>query len=470
LSTIAVVDTKRSSLKVYSVASARDTNLIGTLEKGTTVTIEETKVINNIQWARITSDTYSGWVIQQHPSLSYAYLKVASTSRRAAARAASTTSSSTTTVSSKATGGDNNPSSDSYVAVARTTSGMASNIVTEQTGNTVEVTPGKLESFDKLERSSYYLSDALQDLRRSVNIITGSVDSLVAKNSTLYNRFKVPVPDIALAKTFGHVFFTRPDCNILNYLGSNTYELTKTVANNSDFKLEFKNRKELLMQLCSTVGFDHDFMMLPSNQVTSFETRDRSLNTDVYGRNFYGYTIAYGKTIDSSVAASDVSISFSEDKNLSILRLHQLWINYIDGVKKGVYRPNDNHLFNKELDYAASCYYILCGENGEDIIYWAKLYGIFPTNVPDSVLSWTKGEQLSNPSMSITYQYSWKRDNEVELITEFNANSEVGTGFTYEKTYNDEFFGTGNTWVGAPFIESVTENGKLVYKLRFRPE
>ena len=41
-----------------------------------------------------------------------------------------------------------------------------------------------------------------------------------------YNRFKLAMPDDILTKGFAHVFFTRPDCNILtesNKLTSKVY-------------------------------------------------------------------------------------------------------------------------------------------------------------------------------------------------------------------------------------------------------
>ena len=154
--------------------------------------------------------------------------------------------------------------------------------------------------------------------------------------------------------------------------------------------------------------------------------------------------------------------------HLHLIRLHQLWITYISNVTDGRFTPLDGHLYNKELDYACSLYYFVCGANGEDIIYWSKFYGVFPTNVPDSVMSWSKGTPIFDPEVSINYQYSFQRPFEVDVLNEFNMCSS-GT-YEFANTYNPDILGTGNTWVGAPFVETVKKNGRTIYKLRFRPQ
>jgi hypothetical protein len=113
----------------------------------------------------------------------------------------------------------------------------------------------------------------------------------------------------------------------------------------------------------------------------------------------------------------------------------------------------------------------VCAENGEDIIYWSKLYGVFPTNIPDSIMTWSKGQYVTNPEINITYQYSFKRDWNADIISEFNMMHNIANygSTTYVKTYDKNILSTGNTWVGSPFIEMVKDPlGRTVYKLRFR--
>ena len=126
----------------------------------------------------------------------------------------------------------------------------------------------------------------------------------------------------------------------------------------------------------------------------------------------------------------------------------------------------------KTLDYPCSVYYIITAEDGETILFWSKYYGVFPTNVPSSSYSWTKGNTLASPEVSITYQYSFKEDFNPVSLVEFNLNSRIDSlsNPKYEPVYNEHLGSSGYTWVGRPFIETVTDNdsGKDYYfKLRF---
>lgn len=311
---------------------------------------------------------------------------------------------------------------------------------------------------------------AITDLRKSLNISEESSIELYDRFSKFYNRFKIAMPDTVLQKTFSHVFFTRPDCNIVNYMGNGRIELTDEFINREYYLSEFNNNKNTLMQLSGTTGLDHQFMMLPSNRARSFETKDVTLTTENYGKTLHGNSIAYGRITDASRAVDTFSVSFEEDRDLHISKLHNYWIDYIEGVNKGFYMPRDLYLMDKQLDYACAVYFFLCAENGEDIIYWTKIYGVFPTNIPGSVFSYSKGQSVNSidNEINITYQYSWRsKDWDPKVLLEFNMLSDKN--HAYARTYNPDILSTGNTWVGAPFVEQVRDNiGRLTYKLRFR--
>lgn len=512
----AVVTTKGSSLKVYSTTNTSDKNYLGMVNSGETVEVSDHRVVNNTEWLKIKSGDVSGWAILKHPSVNYYFLEELDGKARAIVDASAQYNIALSVQNSTSKVDDKIVSSNSR-GTLNETYGQVTNVQKHTKRSTVEFTPGEIESiknfkFDgrrgslpgkqsemlpqdvqnakgypvldtynsKDKRYTYdYATDysqnefikAVNDLRSSVNLQEEGAVQLYDRYSRYYNRFKVATPDDVLTKTFAHVFFTRPDCNISRLEGGNIV-LNDQVASNPDYILEKQNNPSTLMQLTQSVGLNHNFMMLPSNRVTSFECKDRTIKTDNYGRTLHGNSIAYGRHIDDSMAASEVSISFTDDRNLHLFRLHQLWVQYISDVNKGILRPFQNHLANRCLDYACSAYYIVCAENGEDIIYWSKLYGVFPTNIPDSIMTWTKGQFVTNPEISITYQYSFKKDWAASIITEFNLMAptyEDVNNTTYVRTYDKHIMSTGNTWVGSPFIEMVKDNlGRTVYKLRFR--
>ena len=79
---------------------------------------------------------------------------------------------------------------------------------------------------------------------------------------------------------------------------------------------------------------------------------------------------------------------------------------------------------------------------------------------------------IEPPKIEIKYQYSFKEDMNPSALTEFNLNANVGTSMTYVPTYDKKLGHVGTTWVGAPFIEMVTNNSDpecpYTFKLRFR--
>lgn len=498
---MACVTTRTATLSVYEQPNLKS-NMIGTLDNGTYLTITETKIIESVMWGRFSCDGFTNaWVIVKHPSVNYYYINLnqdatagsimASVSRGTAKLITnqSSTSAQYTSVTTEVQGGivktvDSTKTTTEYTRnltldVARqnpkasgtsTPSAMPPDIIQNDMGYPL------LKGYNSVKHRYEYdyatdYSDTitmsnLEKVRNSVNIYNADPSTLFRWNSEKYNRFKIQNPNEILPKTFSHVFFTRPDCSILNYQGNGVSTLHQNVEGSPLYNLRYKNSKELLYSLVTNCGWDHEFMMYLSNRVIGFELKDRSLETDTYGKTLRGNSIIYGRNTEKSKAAGEVSITFAEDVQLHTLQLHELWLDYIDGVSKGRYTPDNTYIMNKSLDYASSAYYILCGPDGETVLYIAKFYGIFPTTVPDSILSWQRNSTVTNPEISISYGYSWMEIDNPSLIVDFNSHINYGT-YTYERSYQPDILSTGTTWVGAPFIESRSENGNTVYKLRF---
>lgn len=289
--------------------------------------------------------------------------------------------------------------------------------------------------------------------------------------TTKYNRFKVANPNLALQKGFAHVFFVRPSCNLLSG-ASYSLNLRDELQANEHFHYTWKNSPNVVKELVAENGSGHDFMLTLSNAVASFSLSEEYINSDMYGKTYTGYKIAYGQHNIESKTAGEFQVTFNDDRNLNIYQLHRVWVEYISGVFRGEISPITNNIVNKIMDYVGSCYYILTAEDGETIIFWSKYYGIFPTNIPSSQYSWGSGNVISNPQVDITYKYSFKEDFNPYSILEFNYNSRMGQhDANYIPIYDTKLDHVGATWVGAPFIELIRDpsSGVYEYKLRFRP-
>ena len=315
-------------------------------------------------------------------------------------------------------------------------------------------------------------------LSHSLNIFEmPDIQTTFARYNNYYNRFKLPTVNDAFQKGFAHVFFTRPDCNLLER--GSISKLNQSFADDPKINYIWKNDMNLIKQLCHENGQNHDFMLSLSNKAASFSLSNEYINTDTYGKSFKGWQIAYGRNNVESKTAGDFSITFNDDRNLHVYLIHKLWVDYISDVYQGKKSPKIENIKDKTLDYASSCYYLITAEDGETIIFWSKYYGIFPTEIPSSQFAWAQGNIIEKPQLDIKYQFSFKEDMNPEAIAEFNINSRVkenrdNNSLVYVPTYDPKLGHVGTTWVGAPYIETVTDYSDpqcpYTFKLRFRPK
>lgn len=335
--------------------------------------------------------------------------------------------------------------------------------------------PKHIGMVDGLNRYNYYMdhSDMIGDLESlAINENRGFKtrrESYMAHVSK-YNRFKVANPENVLSKSFAHVFFVRPDLNILTHAGSGNFELTATVKNDSSLYYAINHCPEILKELTHSNDSSHDFMFMLSNAVNSFEVSDEFIRTDAYGESLTGFKIPIGKHNLESQASGTFNISYTDDRDFHIYHIHKIWTDYISSVFRGQIKARDQYIKNKIIDYASSVYYIVTAEDGETVLFWTKYYGVFPTNSPSSVTSWSKGNLLKNPEFTITYSYAFKEDFDPLTLVEFNTHSPKENPYKYVRSYEKALLGTGQAMVGAPFIETL--NGAMdipyTFKLRFR--
>lgn len=323
-----------------------------------------------------------------------------------------------------------------------------------------------------------------ENLMHSLGIWDATPLHYLNLSATRYNRFKLPTPDSVLQKCFAHVFFVKPHCNIK--LSANQKSMDEAsndnavFANNPNYMYAASSSPEIIKELSYDGGNQtSDFSFILSNAAISFSLNDEYINTDTYGTGYTGYKVAYGKHGVESRTAGDFTVTFRDDRNLSIYRLIKLWDDYIDGCYTGTYAPKASTIDDHVLDYAGAAYYILTAEDGETILFWSKYYGVFPSTIPSNQYSWSAGTLISQITLDVKFNYSWKEDYNIQAISEFNYNSHlenVISANTVEMIpiYNANLGTAGRTWVGPPFIETVYENGdgygsgNMVFKLRFR--
>lgn len=344
----------------------------------------------------------------------------------------------------------------------------------------------------------------LKKIKRNVNAPTAwTANQLYKHTFTHFNRFKMDFPDLNLKGTRAAIFVTRPCLNLLmnNDDGSigirDSTKITKAderkrageggvIADIRIYNLLKENITlgELLSlkNKCSKEhGLnEHQFNPLLSNQAYGIDVKDDQVDVLETGETVTGYKMQYSKHNNKSMGLDSVTVKYKELHDLSVTKLHQIWVDYQSDVYKGILNPRYRYIWKKELDYLCNIYYFLLAEDNETILFWSKYYGAFPVNVPKSVLSYDRGSQVNLPEVSVTYNYIFKEDLSPQALVEFNEDSGI-TDFSgtnkvqYKPTYEPGTLRTGSTWVGCPFVESYDKQNGLDnpksygLRLRFRP-
>lgn len=311
-------------------------------------------------------------------------------------------------------------------------------------------------------------SDQLSHLDIYNNMTKRTVRSAYLADSTNYNRFKTANPNTVLSRAFSHVFFLRPDLNILQRSGSD-WGLADGVADKSQYYYIWKSNPTILKELVRDTYPNHDFMLTFSNAAKSFQLSDEFVETDTAGQSYLGYKVPYSKTNATSKINGSFDVEMSDNRDLDIYRTLKIWTDYMSDVYRGIITPQDKYVLQRQFDYTTVAYYIMCREDNETIIFWSKYYGVFPTAAPSSFASWTSGTMLNKPTFTVPFQYAWKEDNNPVSLVEFNKQSQVASRYFYKKSYNPALYGVGTTYVGHPFIETVIDSteGDYIFKLRF---
>lgn len=356
------------------------------------------------------------------------------------------------------------------------------------------------------------IEDKLMMARRQLGIqVHGNNRLGKAIKYFLYNRYKnIDGGNLAWNRMITHVFFTRPDLNLLYHHGGILPEL----KNFSDVTLLWQRDPNLFRLLtdCKRTGESHqnNFNLLLSNQITNMEFKDETITKVETTKTWKDQKVIYGGSYTGR-GDGEITCTFLETRDLSITNLIRLWIMYIDNVTCGLWRPSYNlyrseeegkdikvnynyatdskqtrnidvrtrdisfegtsHIFTRTLDYAASAYAFKLREDGEEIMYWTKYYGLIPISLSLNHLNWQAGSSDSDAkTVSVTFAYSFKKDLSPISLLEFNANSHIDDSDgseTFAEQNFDTTFDTKNDdgtltapagvrsgvpLVGAPFI------------------
>lgn len=302
-----------------------------------------------------------------------------------------------------------------------------------------------------------------------------------------------------------YLFFTKPDLNIFKTDGTsstrqyNALELNNALKNIPIFTDAVQRYKPSLTQLQSSVNslgnISSPFMTILTNTVTSrLDLPNISADVSESSSNMYTTAIQYRSHSLKSDNGYDFTLSFTDTKYLDVYMMVKLYDEYIRLQKAGTVSPRKTYIVNSILSEQFSIYKFIVGVDGETILYFAKLTGVFFTDVP-------RGE-FGDPGKdgfkySISFHAQFVEDSNPAILSDFNlltrrigtikatnGNMIKGVSFSEgEETSSPVYtpgIGVNNSWVNSPYIVRINNgdvraakaarnnHGNYLYLLKWR--
>ena len=303
------------------------------------------------------------------------------------------------------------------------------------------------------------------DLLKSAGYYTRSQIELYNKFSRFgyYNQYTT------LVNTREYIFFTKPDLHLFE--SGNTTKLNTEIASDPFFVDMLERYNDVMKQLqISNKENRSPFINLLCNTVRSKLDMPTISSTDVEGpSNIYGDDIPYRWTSDQSDNNHEFSLDFEDSKYLEVYMFFKIYDEYQRKKSKGIISPPDkNYIFNKILHDQFSAYKIIVGEDGETIIFFAKLWGVYPKKVPREAFSdLSDGEKLK---FSVDFNATFIEDSNPTILSEFNILCRRYNSGSTLPIYNTQKKMIDGDWASMPYIITSTNNaeGRKVYKLKWR--
>ena len=275
-----------------------------------------------------------------------------------------------------------------------------------------------------------------------------------------------------------YLFFTKPDLNIFGDGSGVGYGFNECTLNSSLSTIPFfteaaVRHKKSLSQLQNSV-IDNEygsnpFMYLLSNTVTSkLDLPGISADSRESTSNIMGVNIQYRSHSYKSDNGYDFSLSFTDTAYLDLYTLLKAYDEYMRMLKIGEnnLRPIRKYIEDRVISEQFSIYKFLVGEDGETILYYAKLTGCYFTDVPRSDMSDPGPDGFK---YSVSFHAQFVEDSNPAILSEFNRLYQVTDKYKdegYAKVYDYDNNVINNTWGIIPKIVVANDSRELRLKRR----
>ena len=308
---------------------------------------------------------------------------------------------------------------------------------------------------------------------------------------TKFKRFGVLDPYNAPTGSKEYLFFTKPD---LNLVIPSKNVLNPELKNQPYFVELIQRYPDIISQLQKSngIGDKGPFMAILSNSVkNTLEIPAITTNVIDTPATIYGTSYNYRGWGYQSDEKLEFSLEFEDTKYLEVYNLVKAYEEYERLKHLGLVTPPNidqapvdkngrcfsYYIRNKILHDQFSIYKFIVEDDGETIIYYAKLWGVFFKNVPRDAFSDMKVD--GGLTYAIEFEAAFIDDMNPTILSDFNTLiSPYLKGTKNLPIYNSDKRMIDGTWATIPKITKVfTERNKTwngpknmqyCYKLKWR--
>ena len=253
---------------------------------------------------------------------------------------------------------------------------------------------------------------------------------------TKFKRFGIKDPYSAPTGSKEYLFFTKPDLHLIPAWSGFASGINPELSNNQYFNELFARYPGVITQLQSSWSREdsNPFMAILSNGVKNtldlpaIEADTIDTPDSIYG-TAYNYR-GWGYKSDETIS---FSLEFEDTKYLEIYNLVKAYEEYERLKHMGIVTPpnieNDPvdengrsmsyYIKNKILHDQFSIYKFIVEDDGETIIYYAKLWGVFFKNVPRDTFSEMKTD--GGLTYAVEFEAAFVDDMNPIILKDFNS-------------------------------------------------
>lgn len=264
-----------------------------------------------------------------------------------------------------------------------------------------------------------------------------------------------------------YVFFTKMDLHLFK---PGTQTLNPELANNQFFIHCRNNYRATMNQLQSSAKDDDSpFCNLLTNTVSDkLDLQDIDIDKLESAQNIMGTKLEYPLATTTSNNVYSFNLEFEDTKYLDVYMFFRIWYEYELLKSNGlVSPPYQDYITNRILHDQMAAYKFIVGEDMETIIYWAKLWGVYPTSIPRSSFS---DLQEGPTKLAVGFSCQWVEDMDPNILSDFNVL--VKDKLSKHKVEKDIYHKTtglaSGTWCNVPYLTTSSLHGRNTYKLKWR--